>query len=242
MNSNYGRNYDYDDMGSLTIAQAPAETRASFLVKTYLHLIGAVLFFVMLEVLFFQSETMLELGVALLQSGRLAWLGIMVFFVGVATAANWLAHSDQSTPLQYLGLGLYAVAEALIFLPLLILAMAVAPEAIPQAGWATAIIFGLLTLAVFITRQDFSFLRTALVFGTFALIAICIAMAIFGFALSNLITWFGIALACGYILYDTSNVILYYRSGQHVAASLALFASVMLLFWYVLQLFISRRD
>ncbi len=242
MSPNYGGNYDYDDMGSLTIAQAPTQTRASFLVKTYLHLVGAVLFFVALEVLFFQSDTMLEFGAALLSTGRLAWLGIMVFFIGVATAANWLAHSDQSTPLQYLGLGLYAVAEALIFLPLLILAELVAPEAIPQAGWATAIIFGLLTVAVFITRQDFSFLRTALVFGTLALIAICVAAAIFGFNPGIVVTWFGIALACGYILYDTSNVIHCYQPGQHVAAALALFASVMLLFWYILQLFISRRD
>jgi FtsH-binding integral membrane protein len=33
-----------------------------------------------------------------------------------------------------------------------------------------------------------------------------------------------------------------YRVGQHVAASLALFASVALLFWYILQLLMSSRD
>jgi FtsH-binding integral membrane protein len=32
-----------------------------------------------------------------------------------------------------------------------------------------------------------------------------------------------------------------YRTDQHVAASLALFASVVLLFWYVLRLFMGRR-
>ena len=51
-----------------------------------------------------------------------------------------------------------------------------------------------------------------------------------------------IVLACGYILYDTSNILLHYRVGQHVAASLALFASVALLFWYVLQLVMSLRS
>ena len=53
-----------------------------------------------------------------------------------------------------------------------------------------------------------------------------------------------IALACGFILYDTSNVLHHYRIGQHVAASLALFASVALLFWYVLQLlmYLQGRD
>ena len=44
---------------------------------------------------------------------------------------------------------------------------------------------------------------------------------------------------CGYILYDTSNVLHHYRIGQHVAASLALFATIVTLFWYVLQLLMS---
>jgi FtsH-binding integral membrane protein len=34
-------------------------------------------------------------------------------------------------------------------------------------------------------------------------------------------------------------VLHHYRVGQHVAASLALFASVALLFWYILQLLMS---
>ena len=42
------------------------------------------------------------------------------------------------------------------------------------------------------------------------------------------------------ILYDTSNIMHHYRLDQHVAASLALFASVALLFWYILQLLMNR--
>jgi hypothetical protein len=45
-----------------------------------------------------------------------------------------------------------------------------------------------------------------------------------------------VLVACGWILYDTSNVLHHYRTDQHVAASLALFASVALLFWYVLRI------
>lgn len=239
-NSEYG--YESDDMGSLTVAQASVESRASFLLKTYLHLVGAILLFVAIEIAFFSTPAIVELGATLLTSGRIAWLGIVILFVVAATLANGLAHSERSAVVQYIGLGLYALIEAVIFLPLLLLAMAVAPGAISQAAWATAIIFVLLTVAVFVTRQDFSFLRTLLVFGTFALIAVIIASVFFGAALTTFIIWFGIALACGYILYDTSNVIHYYRPDQYVAAALALFASVMLLFWYVLQLFISRRE
>jgi len=43
-------------------------------------------------------------------------------------------------------------------------------------------------------------------------------------------------------LFYTSNVLHHYRISQHVAAALALFASVMTLFWYVLQIFLSRSS
>ena len=47
-------------------------------------------------------------------------------------------------------------------------------------------------------------------------------------------------LASGYILYDTSATCCTTTSiGQHVAASLALFASVALMFWYMVQLVMS---
>ena len=88
--------------------------------------------------------------------------------------------------------------------------------------------------------KDFSFLRTALVFGAFAAMGFIVAGALIGFNLGMVFVYAMIALSCGYILYDTSNVMICYRIGQHVAAALALFASVALLFWYILQLF--RRD
>ena len=91
------------------------------------------------------------------------------------------------------------------------------------------VLFGGLTAAVFITRKDFSFLRTFLVFGSFAAMGFILIAVLFNFQLGAIFTYAMIALACGYILYDTSNVLHHYRIGQHVAASLALFASVALL-------------
>jgi FtsH-binding integral membrane protein len=99
--------------------------------------------------------------------------------------------------------------------------------------------FGALTASVFFTRQDFSFLRTGLWIGGIA----AFALLLMGyFAGLHLGVWFSVAmvvLACGWILYDTSNVLHHYRTDQHVAASLALFASVALLFWYVLRLLMA---
>ena len=63
---------------------------------------------------------------------------------------------------------------------------------------------------------------------------------LFDFNLGNLFAGVMVAFAAAYILYYTSNILHHYRLDQHVAASLALFASVALLFWYILQLFMNR--
>ena len=116
------------------------------------------------------------------------------------------------------------------------------PNVIPTAGMITLLMFAGLTVAVFVTGHDFSFLRTALIVGGFAAIGFILCGALFGFDLGNVFTVAMIVLASGYILYDTSNVLYHYRIGQHVAASLALFASVALLFWYVLRLVMSMQS
>jgi FtsH-binding integral membrane protein len=115
------------------------------------------------------------------------------------------------------------------------------PAIIPSAAFATLGLFGALTAVVFITRKDFSFLRTGLIFGGLAAMGLIVVAIVAGFTLGPIFTYAMIALACGYILYHTSNVLHHYRIGQHVAASLALFASVALLFWYILRLFMSRE-
>jgi hypothetical protein len=115
------------------------------------------------------------------------------------------------------------------------------PQIVPLAGATTLVLLGALTAVVFITRKDFSFLRTILMFGGFAAMGLIVVAILFGFTLGPIFTYAMIAFACGYILYDTSNVLHHYRIGQHIAAALALFASVALLFWYILRLFMSSR-
>ena len=68
------------------------------------------------------------------------------------------------------------------------------------------------------------------------------AAMIFGFNLGLFFSFAMVAVACAAILYHTSNVLHRYRTDQHVAAALALFASVALLFWYILQIFMRSRD
>ena len=156
-------------------------------------------------------------------------------------ASTWAA-SAVSPGLQYAGLSLYVLAESVIFAPLLYIARQIDPGIITSAAWTTGLLFVALTAVVFITRKDFSFLRSVLIFGGIAALGLIVVAIVFQFSLGPIFTYAMIAFACCYILYDTSNVLHHYRIGQHVAAALALFASVALLFWYILQLFLSRRN
>ena len=208
--------------------------RAAFIRKTYGHLLMAVLIFCGIEGLFLSYEP-LQRGLMQLIGGN--WWIALIAFMGVSYVAQKWAHSDSSSPTkQYLGLGLYIVAEALIFVPLMTWASFVGEHVIPTVGLGTAIIFGGLTAVVMISGADFSFLRGALTIGMFAAIGLVICSFLFGLNLGLFFTVGMIVLMSGYILYDTSNVLHHYRTHQHVAASLSLFASVATLFFYVVRL------
>ncbi len=224
-------------------AQAGVDERSDFITKTYLHLAGAIGLFVILEAILF-STPFIERLVGLMIGTQYSWLIVLGLFMAVSYVANSWALSAVNPAMQYAGLGLYVVAEAVIFAPLLYIANIQDPShgVILSAGLSTLGLFGVLTAIVFLTRKDFSFLRTVLMFGGFAALGFIVVAILCNFNLGPIFTYAMIALACGYILYDTSNVMLHYRIGQHVAAALALFASVALLFWYILQLFLSRRD
>ena len=91
-----------------------------------------------------------------------------------------------------------------------------------------------------ITRKDFSFLRSVLVWGFFIAMGLIATSLIFGW---NLGTWFSvgmIAFAGVAVLYDTSNIMHHYPQDKYVAASMALFSSIAMMFWYILRLFMSR--
>jgi FtsH-binding integral membrane protein len=222
------------------VAQSSVEERSAFIMRTYLHLAGAIFAFVGLEAVLFASGLAAPI-VRVLVGTRFAWLLVMGGFVGVSYLADNWARSATSTGMQYAGLGLYVVAEAIIFVPLLAIAAMYAPGVIPKAGLITLVLFAGLTGVVFITRKDFSFLRGALMLGGFAALGLIVASILFGFDLGLFFSWAMLVLAAGYILYDTSNVMLHYRTDQHVSAALALFASVALMLWYVLRILMNSR-
>jgi len=79
-----------------------------------------------------------------------------------------------------------------------------------------------------------------MVWGFFGSIGLIVASWALGF---NLGTWFSvgmIAFAGVAVLYDTSNIMHHYPQDKYVAASMALFASIAMMFFYILRLFMNR--
>ncbi len=214
-------------------------SRENFITKTYLHLLGAIGLFVFLEYLLMTSELGLKLAGAMMGS----WLIVIGGMLVISWLATSLAQSRRSKGLQYLGLIAFTVMESIIFLPILLYANHVSGGTMIQsAATITLVGFCGLSAIVFFTRKDFSFLRSILLWcGLIALIAI-VSSLIFGFQLGVGFSAIMVAFAGAAILYDTSNILHHYREEDHVAASLSLFASVMMLFYYVLMLFIQSRD
>jgi len=225
----------YLDAGSGKIVANAAETeRANFIKRTYLHLGGAILAFAILETLLIQSGIAANF-VAMLSGSKWSWLIVLAVFMGVSMLADHWAHSSISREKQYLGLGLYTVAEAVIFMPLIYMAQARADDVLLHAAVITVALVAGLTFTAFSTKINFSFMGRFLMIGGFIAMGIIVAAMLFGFSLG---LWFSgamILFAAASVLYSTSNIIHEYHTEQHVAASLSLFSSVGLLFWYVLQ-------
>ena len=223
---------------SPVLTHASVEERTDFYKKTYTHVALAVLAFIGVEALLYNLVPVET--IQLMFSGKFTWLFILgLFWLGSFMADRFAFSADRNT--QYLGLGLYVILQAVIFLPMIYMAMLYSGfEMINQAAIITLAMFGGLTAVVFMTNADFSFLRTAIVVGGFIALGLIVAGAIFGF---NLGLWFSVGmvvLASASILYQTTQIRDQFNTTQYVGAALQIFASLMILFWYILRIFMSR--
>lgn len=222
------------------LIESTDQVRVEFYKKTYAHVAGGVLLFVLFEYLLLQSDTIVNFMLSMLDGWR--WL---IMLGGFMLATNYAESTIMKTTdknIQYMAYALYVFAEAIIFVPLLYLAIYYTESAdlVQQAAIVTLALFVGISAIVFITKKDFSFIKSGLTIGFFIAIGLIIAGSLFGF---NLGLWFSVGmclLAGGSILYQTSNLVNKYGTDDYIPASLGLFASLMLLFWYVLQIFMSR--
>lgn len=210
-----------------------------FYKRVYMTLAIAVLVFLCVEYLFLNSETIITMMLSMLEWYRR--LLLLIGFSGVSYLTEKMAINSTDKKIQYLAFFLYIIAEALLFVPLLIIALAYSDiYMLIQAGIATFMLFGWLSVVAFTTKKDFSFLRSSLIIGTFIAMWLIVGWILVGFNLGLLFSGAMILLAGWSILYQTSNIIHKYNKEQYVVAAMGLFASLMLMLWYVIRIF-SRK-
>jgi uncharacterized protein len=212
------------------------DSRAQFITRTYTHVVGGILAFILIELGLFESGAAETIARFMLSFN---WFLILGAFMLVGWLATRTAQTSTNLGMQYFAYAMYVVVEALIFVPLLYIADAKAPGAIDSAALVTGLGAAGLMFVAHRTRKDFSFLRGVLMWGGVLAVIAMIGGAVFGFQLG---TWFSVAMigfAGAAVLYDTSNIIHVYPEDRYVAAAMQLFASIALMFWYVLRLFMG---
>jgi FtsH-binding integral membrane protein len=225
-------------VGYRPVATLDDRTRGDFIVRVYQHLLVAVGAFIAFEALLF------NLGVAeamwdFISGASYAWLLILGGFMVVNVMATSAAHDVLNPSRQYLGLFGLAAAEALIFAPFLYYFFRIADDgdaSVVAAALLTVVGFAALTTIALVTRRDLSFLRPIVMWGFVCALVLIVGAVVFGFPLGMWFTLAMIALAGASILYQTQTIMRRYPAEAYVGASVQLFASVMLLFWYVLSL------
>jgi FtsH-binding integral membrane protein len=231
-------------VGYRPVATLDDVSRGEFIVRVYQHLLVAIGAFIAFEAL------LINLGVAeamwdFIASASYAWLLLLGGFMVVNWMATTAAHDVLEPSRQYAGLFGMAAAQALIFAPFLHYFFEVQQDGtstVVAAAIITVVGFAGLTAVALVTRRDLSVLRPMLLWGGVCALVLILAAVVFGLELG---IWFSvamIALAGASILYQTQTIMRRYPAEAHVGAAVQLFASVMMLFWYVLRLLGQLRN
>lgn len=224
----------------LPVAAAPAGERARFVGRAYAHLAAAIAAFAVVEWRLLQWRPAREIAARMTEGYN--WLLVMAAFVVVSGVADRWARSGGGAGHQYLGLGLAVLAQAVLFLPLLLgVAAQGGGGVLPAAGGITVALVAGLTAVAATTRGDFSFLRPVLTVGGLLSLGIIVAGILLGFSLGLGFAAAMVALGAAAVLSNTAGVLRGFRTDQPVAAALALFGSIALLFWWVVRIVGSPR-
>ncbi len=234
----------YAQAVSIPVIHSDEDTRAQFITRVYQHIGLAIVAFVAIEYVLFATGIAEAMADFFFGGSRFAWIGLLLGVGLGSTIASQSAHNLNNTSLQYAGLFGEAALQAVIFAPFLYIIFQ-SEGAVGTVGWSAVITllgFGVLSVVAYTSRKDFSFLRPIIMWGGIAaMVAIGISIFI-GFNLGLLFSVLMVALAGAMILYKTQQIVKQYPAGAYVGASVALFASLMLMFWYVLRIVSSFRD
>ncbi len=247
----------YDTTNPFVVADAAPAERAQFYRRTYAHVAGAFLAWGTLLSAFFVTGAAGPIAKVFFGMGNIGMMLVMLGLGFGTTIAQTMAFSRSSKGTQYAGLGLAVLLEALLFVPLILLVVAMGSKGqqLDAAAFASAVksvfapallttglLIGGLTATVFMTQKDFSFLRTVVLIGSFAALGVIIAAMIFGISLGFFFSLAMVVLMGAAILYQTWQIKDQASPDQHVGAATALFVSFVTLLWYVIMLFAGRRE
>ncbi len=215
--------------------------RSLFMRRVYGHLALALLAFVALEAFLLSIPALREGSLRLLSTSRWSWLLVMLGFMGITHFANRMVTNGASQGTQYAGLGLFVVAEAFIFLPMLALVFRneLGGSIVTKAALITGGLFiGLSTVAL-TTEKDLSFMQRFLKVGMWVALGIIVTSIFFGFSLGVFFMSAMVLLMAGTILYQTQQIYREWPGQMYIAASLHLFSAFVTMLWYIIQLLMS---
>ena len=160
------------------------------------------------------------------------------------TIQGWL---NQLVPLQQISQVVGQVLPAFVIVGVFILAigymmMLASSETVLTPSYRLIALFAAIAAAPWFLTIGQT-IANALVgaIASFLALGFIICAMIFGFSLGLVFSLAMVVLASAAILYDTSNILHKFRMDQHVAASLSLFASVAMLFYYILLALMQSR-
>ena len=182
---------------------------------------------------------------AYLGSGPLLLLvapNMMLFFILQIALIFFASFAARKPGLNMVALFSFTTVSGLTLGPLL---YQVGPSIAAEAFALTAITFAGLSMYVVYSKKDFSFMSGFLMTGLIVLVVggllnmFFIQSGMMHFVMSGA----SVLLFSGFILYDTSNILRYYGTDEHVSATLALYLDVLNLFIALLSILsIMGRD
>jgi uncharacterized protein len=229
------------------VATLGVSDRVQFLRKSYGLLGGALIVWAAATAYMFRYMPEVSFKFSRWALSGYNWFAVIGLLMVSGMVAQWLARSNTSRGVQFLGLAVEVAAWTFLLQPLLwVLFLKFKPAGaqalLAQGTVATLAIFIGLTATVFITKKDFSFLRGIVTVGMFAALGVIVASMLFGFTLGLVFTGLLIALLALKILYDTSLMLNYFPPTHYVSAALMLFGTVATLFWNIMVFLMRMRS
>jgi modulator of FtsH protease len=230
----------YDPSVGAPVAVAPAAVRAGFLQKVYMTFLGGVALAMLTA--FMAVNSVIKSGEL---SGPVAlvarhYMVTFIIFIVLAMAASAVARVRGVNVLVYAA---FTAFTGLLISPLFLVAYNSGGYAVIwNAFGLTALVFGGLTMYVFISGKDFSFLGGMLTVGIFVLLGFIIGTFFFqtpAFIMG--VTVAGLLLFALFVLYDTSVIMRHLGPTEWVAGALRLFIDFINMFIRILMLLSNRR-